>query len=218
MHRLSVWCSLKTVELLPRHGTAPQWSVHMLGEDTSKEQVAIARILCTSYCHPPSSSGVTWENTGSEPKNCSGERNSLYLGTLTSSALPIWYLPIVFQPGNHHVHSRMTGTDSSQLCSHNLLIYSWGKQEEKHWMLCLVLRASAPHLAEMHSCQGSCSAQKPYICKTDPGRRGILSVFPWGSSFSLHSRRQWPSRQWQGQKTCGLSRSAFSSKPTALLS
>lgn len=42
-------------------------------------------------------------------KNCSGKRNGLYLGALSSSAPPIWCLPILFQLGNHHVHSRMTG-------------------------------------------------------------------------------------------------------------
>lgn len=111
MHRLSVWCSLKAVELLFRHGAPPQWSVCMPGEDTSKEQVATARIFCASYCRPPSSSGATWEHTGTEPKNCSGKRNSLCPGTLSSSAPRVWYLPIFFWLENHHVHSRMTGKE-----------------------------------------------------------------------------------------------------------
>lgn len=68
MHRLSVWCSLKAVELCSGTAHPPQWSVCKLGEDTSKEQVATARTLCATYCQPPSSSGVTWEHTETEPK------------------------------------------------------------------------------------------------------------------------------------------------------
>lgn len=95
MHTLSVWCSLKTVELLFRHGTLPQWSVCMPGEDTQGAGGHCQNTLCKLQ-PAPSSSGETWEHTGTEPKNCSGKRISLYLGLLSSSALPLWYLPILF--------------------------------------------------------------------------------------------------------------------------
>lgn len=183
MQTQSMWCPLKALELLFRHGAAIQWNVCVLREDTSKEQAATARIIGASYCQPPSSSGVTWEYTETEPKSCSGSRNSLNLATLRSSAPPIQYVPIFSCLGNHHVQFRMTdketvpnfvdttcsdipGADGKKnvWCS----AWSWG-----HVLL---------------TWQQSILAKDPVLHSYFPL---VLEEeeFPWGSSFSLLCHR-----------------------------
>lgn len=164
-----------------------QWSVCMPGEDTQGAGGHCQNTLC--YCQhflpqvkPESTQGLsqrivlareiacTWAPWAPQP----------FLSGICPSSSS-WKPPCALQEDRQR--------NCYQFCSNNLLIYYWSKQEEKHWMPCLVLRASASHLAEVHSCQGSCSAQKLSTCKTDPGGGGVLSIFPWGSSFSLLCHR-----------------------------
>lgn len=159
----------------------------MLVEDTNKEQAATARIIGASYCQSPPSSRVTWDHTETEPNNFSGNKNSLSLATLSSSAPPIWYMSIFFCLWNYHLQFRMTGKETVPNFVHttcwditeanrkkNVGCFAWSRGHLLHtWQLCLHAKDPVPH------------RNFPLILQDCPWKKNNFFSLSWGSSFSL---------------------------------